>query len=829
MLGISPIDVRLGVRMLVKTPALTIVSTVALAIAIAIVAGFHTATEFMVRPPALPVPDGDRVVAIWQVDTSTGERGVQTLGDMLTWDRELDTLEGVGGYRLQERAVTVDGITRFAHAAEITPSAFGMLRVPPTLGRPLVDGDTEPGGPAVVLIGFDFWQTAFDADPSAVGTTIRIGGDAHTIVGVMPDGFEFPQSEQIWTPIPISGTSLNPDQGPPIDFAVGRLAPGASLDEADVEIQVAAAALATEYPETHAQLRPRVARYSESFLESGEPGLITLMHAARAAIGIILLVVAVNVGALIYARNAARLGEIAIRMALGASRRRVVMQMFIEALVLGSLAAVAGLGILLWPIAQFGEIFDSFRAQGDGIPYWFEVHLGAKTLLLVAGLTLVSAILTGALPALKLTSRGVQTQLARLQQGSGGMKFGRTTTAIVVSQVALSVALLTVGGAQLQTFIKDWWSHDDGGPARSQALTADIDWDIDAAGGDSEDPREALARAEARRELGRRAVGELGAEGATFGRYQGVRFFVPDTPNFDPAPPGLRWTYMTSVDPGYFDVRGLKVLAGRAFREGDISDTAAPVAIVNEAFVRTMLPSGDPVGQRIRPFDPRTRQTSGEWLNVVGVAEDLPALEISQRGPTWTTRPTVFVPLEETASGVRMWIRARGEPERLIGPLQALAADIDPTMVVHRAQTLAESDRASLTLAGLYGLAVGFFVFAALLLSTTGVYAMMSFTATQRTREIGIRTALGAPARRVVSAIFSRAIMQLGIGTAFGLALGYLGADGPFALSGGLFAEGPGATIGAAILIVAMGLIACGRPMRRALSVPPTVALRSDD
>jgi cell division protein FtsX len=520
------------------------------------------------------------------------------------------------------------------------------------------------------------------------------------------------------------------------------------------------------------------------------------------------------------------MGEIAVRMALGASRRRIVLQMFIEALVLAVLAAVVGVAILLWPLGRFQAVFDTAIAQGDGLPVWFDVGLGWHTMLTVMALTLLSAVLTGALPALKLTSRRVQAQLQRSQPGSSGLTFGRTTTLIVVSQVALSVALLTVGGAQLRSIVDDWSFGDDGGRSREQLLRADLRWDLGPDGEARNDTRALLARAEARREFARRAETELDVAGATFESFQGIRYFSPDTGAAAGAL--LPFTYTTAVESNYFDVQGVPLRAGRALAAGDWLDTAAPVAVVNHAFVDAMSLDGDPVGRHIRQIDPRTRQASGDSIRIVGVAEDIRALEVSQQGPSWIARPTVYLPLSDTAAFVRTVIRARGDPGRLAGSLQALAADIDPTLLVHRVRTFVDDDRFALTMAGLYGIAVGFFVFAALLLSTTGVYAMMSFTATQRTREIGIRTALGAPAARIVGAIFARAMTQLGLGTIIGLGIGYLAADGPFALSRGLFTDGPGVALGVAALIIAMGLVACGRPMRRALSIEPTVALRAD-
>jgi putative ABC transport system permease protein len=538
--------------------------------------------------------------------------------------------------------------------------------------------------------------------------------------------------------------------------------------------------------------------------------------------------VAVNVGTLVYARDAARVGEVAVRTALGASRSRIVLQMLLEALVLASLAAAVGLAIMAWPLHLLKEVFDMGVAQGDGLPFWFNVRLGPTTMLLVVGLVLVSAALTGILPALKLTDRGTQSALRRVQGGVSGLRFGTAATYVIVSQVAISVALLTVGASQLRTFVDDWWSFQDQEIDRAQYLTAQLRWDLAApAGASGMQAEDALRRADTWRVLDRRISQEPDVRGVTFETFNGVRPFAPAGTAVAPAA-GSSWSWIVSIEPNYFDVYDRAIRAGRTFDAVEATEETRRVAIVNEAFVRTVLQAGSPIGQRIHPVDPRSGRPAAESLAIVGVVADSLNLEISQRGPGWVAHPTVYVPLRPTSSPVRMTVRVQDDPAPLVGRLQAIAAGIDPTLVVHQPRPLENLDGVDQVFVRLYGFGVGFVVVALLLLSTAGVYSMLSFTVSQRTREIGIRTALGASPGRVTADVLSRAFTQIGSGTLLGLAIGYAASAGPFRLSDGLFDKGPGVMIGVAAVILLAGLGACGTPLRRALRIQPTEALRTD-
>jgi hypothetical protein len=498
--------------------------------------------------------------------------------------------------------------------------------------------------------------------------------------------------------------------------------------------------------------------------------------------------------------------------------------MWLEALVLSSLASAIALAIMAWPL----HLLKGAIAQGDGLPFWFDVRLGPATILLVVALVLLSAVLTGFLPALKLTGRGSRPALHHVHAGVSGLRFGTAATSVIVSQVAISVALLTVSAAQLRTFVHDWMSLRDIGIDRTRYLSAQLRWDltatIGAPGGQAD---EAQRRADAWRALGRRISGDPGVEGVTFETFNGVRPFSP-AGIAAAQTASSSWTRIVSVEPSYFDVHDTPIRAGRRFDAVDATEEAGRVAIVNEEFVRAVLRASSPIGQRIHAVDPRSGRQAGESLTIVGVAGDSRELEISQRGPGWVAHSTVYVPLRPTSSPIRMTIRAEDDPTPLIARLQAIAAGIDPALVVHQPQRMDDLDRADRLLVRLYGFGVGFLVIAVMVLSTAGVYSMLSFTVSQRTREIGIRTAIGASPGRVTAEVLSRAFVQLGAGTLLGLAIGYAASAGPFRLADGLFDKGPGVMIGVAAIILLSGLAACGTPLRRALRIQPTEALRMD-
>lgn len=814
--GFSWLDLRLGVRMLFKYPGLTLVGTLAMSVAITTVGGVHAFAEIFVGPH-LPVPDGGRVVAIWNVDTETGSRVQQTLGDVLSWRREVESIEDIGAFVTVERVLSTNGgQTQSVRVAQISPAVFRMLRVPPIMGRPLTDADAQPGGTAVVLIGSQLWRSALAADPAVVGTSIRLGNVPHTVVGVMPEGFHFPINEQVWIAAGVPTSTYGPGAGPSVQFTVGRLAPGTTLDGAQAELDALGARLSAEYPGTHRALRPRVDAYTRSFADAEDPTLDEAMSILRVLILVVLIVAAVNVGTLVYARSAARVGEISIRTALGASRRRVAGQLFAEALVLASIAGALGFGATVVLVRWIFRVLASFD---EGIPYWWDGRVGWSTLGLVVALVLASAALTGIPPALGVTGRGVRSRLQRVGTGDRGLSFGRAASTIVVAQVAISVAALTLAGTFLRPFLEDYAMDD--GIARSEYLTAEVRLDRGMSTPDT--PRDAAANfarnAEIWRELGSRVSREPDVLAVTFGTsFPGMEhpvepFEAQGIPLARAGGYGHR-SRVAWVEPGFFEAFDVPILSGRTFDAADVTGTEARVALVNGAFIRHILDGAEPIGQRVR-LDLAGDGREGEWIEIVGVVPDL-TVDMGSAPGEW---PAMYFPLVGTDRPIHIAVRVADEPERLAGRLESMGQALDPALVVHRPRTLEEMAGTMVRIIYVFGIGTVLLVVAALVLATAGVYSLMSFTVAQRTREIGIRTALGANAHRVARDVFSRALAQVGAGTGLGLLIGWFGTRQA------ILSQGAGPIAGIVLIMLLMGIIACGYPVRRALRIQPTEAL----
>ncbi len=437
----SWLDLRLAVRMLVKYPGLTAVAAIGMAVAIAISTAFF-AFFYAYLYSTLPLDEGERIVALenWDVEANNEER--QALHDYVLWRAEMSSMQEVGAFRNVGRNLIVPGgMTEPVRLAEITASGFRIARVPPLLGRYLLDEDERPGADAVVVIGHDVWQSRFASDPAVIGRAVRLGNTAHTIVGVMPASFEFPISHSYWVPLRVNPEQYRRGEGPAI-FIFGRLAPGATMESAQAELTTIGQRSAAAYPDTHAKLSPRVLPYAYPILDIQD---VSLMQVAlmQAIVSVLLVVVAVNVAVLIYARTATRQGELAVRTALGASRGRIVAQLFIEALVLSAAAAAVGLGLATFGLSQAHLIMQLENARP---PYWIDYSLPPAAVVYVVGLALLAGVIAGVLPALNATGRRVQSTLRHLSGGSS-MRLGRTWTMLIVTQLALAVAALPIAVA----------------------------------------------------------------------------------------------------------------------------------------------------------------------------------------------------------------------------------------------------------------------------------------------------------------------------------------------------------------------------------------------
>ncbi|HJU42340.1 MAG TPA: ABC transporter permease, partial [Vicinamibacterales bacterium] len=749
----SRIDFKLGARMLVKYPGLTLVGGFGLAAAIAIgMSAFAFFYAYIYAP--LPIDEADRVVAVenWNVEINNEER--RALHDFVEWRSELRTITDLSAFRAIGRNLIIPGGTNEpVQIAEMTGSAFALTRVSPVLGRWLVADDERIGAPAVVVIGHDVWHSRFGASPDVLGREVRLGNTVHTIVGVMPEGFKFPINHSYWTPLRIDLSAFGRRQGPAV-FIFGRLAPGVDLADAQAEVKTIGDRASAQFPDTHARLEPRVMPYAHPIMDI--QGITAWQFASmQATMSVLLVVVAVNLGILVYARTATRHGEIAIRTALGATRRRIVGQLFIESLVLAAIAAAVGLLLSRYGMRAGHQIM---QLEGPGaMPYWVSYGIPAAAYGYLILVTLLAAVISGVIPALRATGRQVQNTLRELG-GSSGLRLGRTWTALIVAQVALSVAGLPMaissgwGEARAATtrpafaaerFIVAPFRIDPEPPPSMNAA----EYRRDAAIRFQKLHSDFAARVEAEPE-----VSDVTMAAMIPGDESRQRIEVDQQGLASDA----ATVYMNRIADDFFDAFDAPMLTGRRLTPGDIGGNAV---VVNRAFVQRVLGNGPALGRRIRYRADTVSSPAAPaaWHEIVGVVGDL---QINRSDPSLVD-PVVFHMLDATqATTLTLIVRTRGGDASALAPrLRDIAVSLDPTVRITPRPMLELYRQMDLALR-LVVLVLALIVVSVLLLSAAGIYAMMSFTVSQRRKEIGIRAAMGADSRRLLISVFSRAAAQ---------------------------------------------------------------------
>jgi predicted permease len=803
-------DYRLGLRMLLKYPGLTLAGGLALAIAIGVGAGWYDLMrKFM--SPEIPLPEGDRIVSIETHNVLTNEPEPRVLHDFLEWRGELHTVEELGAFRTHTRSLSMGRQPPAPiQTAEITAAAFGAAHASPLLGRALLASDEIVGAPGVIVLGFEVWQRSLGGRNDIVGSIVTLGGIPVTVVGVMPDGFGYPFNHHAWTPL-ILRDSYTALEGDAIGV-IGRLAPGISPEQANAELRVVGERAAAALPATHEDLRPRVIQLG---LQSGVTGIAQVAMTNLPAL-LVLLIACTTVGTLIYARTATREGEIAVRFALGATRARILSQLFVETLVLTSIAAATGL-IFADRAVRFA--IRNFNRSTGGFPFWMTPGLEPATILYAGVLAIAGAAMLSLLPALRATRARTQPHLANLGSGGATLRFGRAWTAAMIFQVALTTmgipaAMESVNQTRLKLNARAKF------PSREyHAARIDVDRTLDGPRG------QALERFAQRvsREPGVVAVSFSDrAPGSGFARFANRRANI----EVSPGGPAFSLGFGTSaIGPEFFETFDRAIVSGRAFNSGDRIPGVRTV-IVNEAFVRgfhSVTGSGSPIGARLRYSD---RTATPESFEIVGVVRDL-GLDPDDEG---NEAPCVFhFASPGDLSPLVMSVRVRDNASLLSANLPAIAAEVDPRLLVRDAQRLDEwirqRDRTLIATIGAQVAVTGLVLF----LSALGIFSLVSIGVSRRTREIGIRTALGANARDVLRGIVARATILSGSGIITGSALLIWG------LAFGLGPTGRPADdvlpfIGylgmTAVVMLVACLLACIVPARRALRINPTEALR---
>ena len=850
-----PMDLKLGARMLVKYPGLTIIGGVAMAFAICVgLVTFQVVTLF--TNPTLPLTQGARLVEVRIVDVAANDEEPKILRDFLEWQQSLRSLIEVGAWRNSSRNLVVaPGEAGPVRVAEMSASGFRVADGVPLMGRVLTDADARPAAPGVAVIGYDLWRTRFGSDPNVLGRTVQLGNEFVMVVGVMREGFGFPLSHDVWLPLETAGLDRQPRSGPAITvFAL--LAPGETLKTAQAELTTAGRRAAADSPATHQHLEPHVRPYAMMMTPDGAD--IALLYSVYVFVALLLVLICGNIGLLLFARAASREADLVVRTALGASRGRIAAQMFAEALVLGGVGA--GVGVIAADMALRTWGMGFLETNFGRLPFWFDLSLSPGTFAVAIVLTVAGAAIAGIMPAMKMT-RGMSHRLKQTTAGSGGPQFGGVWTVVIVAQVAATVifpAVVYWEQGQLRR-VDDFAS----GFAHERYLGVQLGRDEPIDGG------AAVAR-NARlmttlEELRQRVAAQPGVGGVTFterlpttnrpekiiemGYDPGVSDVASAKPDGGPsaaaggssAQPPLRVATVAAVDPSYFPVLDAPILAGRGFTLAD----AAPgtrVAIVDQSFVDQVLQGRNAVGQQVRfryPGPPSRRwatgnsadPTPGDWYEVIGVVP-----ELGVGAPTQPGRAAgLYLPATpDMFDQIHMMVHVRGgDPMTLVPQVREIATAVDPSLRLAGVQRVNEANNDLRYLMGLWLRATVMLSSVALILSLAGIYAVLSFTVARRTREIGVRVALGASRRRVVAATFRRPLSQVALGILVGTAIVFTAAtlikytEFPGSETD-LTVQGMAMIVGYGIVMLGVCMLACLVPTLRALNIEPTIALRTE-
>jgi putative ABC transport system permease protein len=822
----SALDFTLAWRMLLRYPGLSLVSVLGMSVGITIAAGAFSIVSMMMGTK-LPLPEGDRLVSLWNWDASTNDEELRLLYDLEAW-RDAKSIEDFSVSRNVRRNLIVGGRPpEVVMVAEISASAFRAARVAAYRGRTLLPEDERAGAPDAIVIGHDEWVRRFGADPDIVGQSVGLGPTAYTIVGVMPEGFGFPTYHSFWIPWRLDAAAYAPRTGPSINV-FGRLSRGATRESAQAEVTAISRRLAAASPATHAHLRPQVLAYAHAFNDVDTPEHALALYAIEMAIVLLLVLICVNVAILVYARTATRQGEIAVRAVLGASRRRIVAQLFVEALMLAGVSAGIGIGLTAVALRQ---IEGAMRSMIGDWPFWFSLQLQTSTVIYVVGLTLLAAAIVGVAPALKATGRQVHTRLQTLSPGSGSrMQMGRLWTALIVAQVAVTVALLPMATYFAWSSLK---IQSGGGYATAEFLNASLSLDRTGASPTGADDKAFAARyGGSLAEIERRLKEDSRVRDVTFSLTSpGRELFGVLEAEGVPVEGTKRGTLVrfNRVTPNFFSAFDVPVSIGRDLTAADASADAAgvtPGVLVSRALVDQVFSGANPLGRRIKyAGEAPTRNVVPErWYEIVGVVPDFPApgpLDDESEGRVY----------HAVAAGdlypARLNVRVRtGDPAVLADPLRELSASIDPGMLLLDVSTAEITLKQAHSMMRLMGVSLALVILSVILLSSAGIYSLMSFTVARRRREIGIRAALGANRNRILVSIFSRVLAQL----AAGAVLGLIAAVGlAQTLEGDILRNYRAMLLPLVVLLMmTIGVIATIGPVRQGLRIQPIEALRDE-
>ncbi len=810
-------DLKFATRTLIKRPGFAVVAVLSLAIGIgANAAIFSTVRAVLLRP--LPFPNPDAVVTI---STTTSERpdlawGASAPPDFVDWRRDTHSFAGMAAINVGASALTGTG----AGAAEQVPSAnvtggfFTVLGVQPLLGRTLLPDDDPVGAADVAVLSHALWTRRFGESRTVLGTMVEIDSQPYRVVGVMPDGFSYPLGTEIWVPQRFSEEELRTQRGAQYLDVIARLRDGTTLAEAGSELGAYAGRLAVLYPRTNRERIVKLHVLRDALVGDVRPAMLLLLG----AVGFVLLIVCVNVANLVLARALGRQRELAVRTALGAGRGRLARGLLVESALLAAVGGAAGLLAAVWATRTIAGL-----DEGIAIPLLDQTRVDGSVAAFTAGVAALAAVLFGTLPAWQASRRLDVARSMREDSGTttGDRQRHRLRGGLIVAETALAVVLLVGAGLLMRSFIGLASVELGVVPDRVQTFNLSLP--------DSAYPTPVARSTVVDTLLSRIASHpEVESAGAIFGlpltnfRY-GITMSTLDGRTLTDDEQTERMLQVRVVTPDYFRAMGIPLRRGRLLSGSD-RQGSPPVVVINETAAGRLWPGDDPLGHE---FTLGTRLGQGADRAggaVVGVVAD-----VRDYGPAAPVRPTAYLAHGQfPVSFLTFAIKTRGEPQGLIGPLRQVLADLDSDLPMYGIRTMNQRARDAVAQPRLFLLLIGLFAAAAVLLAAVGIYGVMAYNVSQRSREIGLRLALGAERGSVMRMVVRQAMVLALSGLGIGL---LLGAGTARLMQGLLFGVEPvdGVTFaGVGIAFTLVALVASAVPALRASRLDPITALRSE-
>jgi putative ABC transport system permease protein len=801
-------DFKYAVRLLSKKPGFTILTTLVMATGIGLSVFLFSFLNTLVFKP-LPFEGGDSIVQL-----STSQNGVRNVGtinlhDYLEIKNNVKGLTEFGAFRDVSLNVSGrDGTRRYSGIAS-EPNIFQITRTQPLLGRGFLDADNQVGAQNVIIIGYDVWQNQFGGDAQIVDQSVRVNGENYKIIGVMPQGYYFPYTAELWIPLREDPTRMNRGTSGDV-FGLAHLEKNASMDDVNREISVVMQRLQEKYPKTNNGVGAYIEYIPMTGVEDGAP----VLFAMQVIVFLILILASINVGSLLLSRAIERGKETAIRVALGAPRSRLISQMLWESIIICTLGGIIGLLVLAWGLEVTESTLTTFNP--DRPNFWWKFGIDAYTIEIFLLFVITTILVTGLLPAWRNSGSDFNAVLRDGTRGALGKKAGRLNRALVICEIFVSMTVLIAAGvmavSNYMTTRADYGADPDN-VMTAQVLLTESKYDT------AEKQNNFVKALESRLENSE-GIGDVMISSALPGEFTITPTMALEGQEYTEDKGYPRANYI-AVTPASMEKLGIELKSGRYFNTGD-DGLDKKTVIVTESFASRYFNSQSPIGKRIRIVGADGEES--EWLSIVGVVEHtIQGAPVEESGKT----PSVFRPFsQEPRNQVTVAMKTKGDSSEAVHSLRETLSSIDPEMPAFRVEPYQQIfHRISAPM--LFGTSL-FLIFgmAAAVLASSGLYGVMSNTVNQRTQEIGVKRALGAPEQRIISEFLRKGANQLLWGGIPGLLAGCAMGFGMAQTMG----IGNGAIVIIALLFtVIIGgvvMLASYLPTKRALRMEPAAALR---